>query len=126
LTRILAAGLLSAGATLGVWLLLGLAAIAVARLAGSPSPITQLVGMGLPVAAILLAPVVAGVSGGLVARRMSGLLSSIVGYVVVVFVLSSQPWQTGLFAIGLAMGIPLVIIGHWAGAAARPSQVRHT
>jgi hypothetical protein len=100
--------------------------MAVARLAGSPSPITQLVGMGLPVAAILLAPVVAGVSGGLVARRMSGLLSSIVGYGVAAFVLSSLPWQSGFFGIGLVMGIPLVIIGHWAGAAARPSQVRRT
>ncbi len=126
MTRIIAAGLLSAGATFGGWVLLSLAAIAVARLAGSPSPITQLVGMGLPVAAILLAPLVAGVSGGLVARRMSGLLSSIVGYIVVTFVLSSMPWQSGLFGIGLVMGIPLVIIGHWAGAAARPSQVRRT
>jgi hypothetical protein len=100
--------------------------MAVARMAGSPSPITQLVGMGLPVAAILLGPLVAGVSGGLVARRMSGLLSAIGGYIVVAFVLSSLPWQAGFFAIGLVMGIPLVIIGHWAGAAARPSQVRHT
>ena len=126
MTRILAAGFLSAGATLGVWLLLGLAAMAVARLADSPSPITQLIGMGLPVAAILLGPLVAGVSGGLVARRMSGLLSAIVGYVGVAFVLSSLPWQAGFFAIGLVMGIPLVIIGHWAGAAARPRQVRRT
>jgi len=82
--------------------------------------------MGLPVAAILLGPLVAGVSGGLVARRMSGLLSAIVGYVGVAFVLSSLPWQAGFFAIGLVMGIPLVIIGHWAGAAARPRQVRRT
>ncbi len=126
MTRIIAAGLLSAGATIGVWMLLGLAAFAIAGLAGSVSPITQLVGMGLPVATILLAPLVAGVIGGLVAPRMSCLLSSMVGYVIVAFVLGSLPWQSGFFAIALVMGIPLIIIGHWAGAAARPSQVRRT
>jgi hypothetical protein len=124
LTRILAAGLLAAAATIGVWVLLSLAAFAVAGLAGSPSPITQLIGMGLPVAGILLAPVVAGVTGGLVAPRRSGLISSIAAYVIVAFALSSLPWQSGFVLIALVMGIPLIMIGHWAGAAARPSQVR--
>jgi hypothetical protein len=61
-----------------------------------------------------------------VAKRLSGLLSSIVGYAFVAFVLSSLPWQSGFFGIGLVIGIPLIIIGHWAGAAARPNQVRPT
>jgi hypothetical protein len=124
LSRVAAAGLLSAVATLGVWLLLLLGAWAVAGIAGSPSPITELVGIGFPVAAALLAPVVAGVIGGFVVGRMPGLLSAIVGYVVVTIAMSVFMWASGIVGMALVIGIPLIVLGHWAGAAARPRQVR--
>jgi hypothetical protein len=124
LSRILAAGVLAAAATFGVWALLLLGAFAIAGQAGSPSPITELVGMGFPVAAILLAPVIAGVAGGLVAPRLSGLVASMVGYLVMATALSYLMSRSQFIPIGAILGVPLMVIGHWAGAAARPNQVR--
>lgn len=122
MSRVLAAGLLSAAATLAVWLLLLVAALAIAGIAGSPSPITELVGIGFPIAAILLAPVVAGVVGGLVAGRLPGLLSAFAGYVLVALALTVLLSVSGLVWLAIVIGIPMVILGHWAGAAARPGR----
>ncbi len=124
MSRILVAAGVSAVATLGAWLLLIGVAWVIVRLVGSLSSVASLMHFGLPLSGLLVAPLAAGIAGGLATGPGAGVLGSVGGLVIVGYVIDILLLHIDAIGIGVFLGVPLVMAGHLAGAAMRRPGVR--